>query len=335
MTLNEQNSSNIQEQREKLLEWNPDIIYGVYSIKQQDESSIELEMFDDVLTCYPNQLDNLQWLKDSHITIINIWELRKWKVEVLHWEKTNIQSPILLSNWVVEFVDAHNKNWDIRRHIITTLRDWGGADQAHRTTTAWRNSWDNLSEDLEREHIEESPFIWRNKNWKISLATTDNSPKSIKILTESIEHFIERKHLKPWHEDYNRVKNIFNKNFPWIEYDNLPQILHDIIKNNRIYTYTSQSEDDINWLTQDIKQVSLRWSTWQYYVFHDKENNTIEYRLLRTITGFNDNFTRLSKRPSRLYLESENQYPKASRVPKKDKYVPTIQDISKKIRAIL
>ncbi|MDC0505976.1 hypothetical protein OAN96_00090 [Candidatus Gracilibacteria bacterium] len=335
MNLNTGNNLSLKNQREKLLELNQDLLFGVYSIKQQDESSIELEMLDDVLTCYSNQLDNLQGLEDTDITIINIGELRKGKVEILHGEKTNIQNPILLSSGVIEFVNARNKIGDINRHIITTLRDNGSADQSHRTIIGGRNSGNNLHQDLRREHIEESPFLGKDKKGNLALASIENNDESIKILHRSIQHYIKEKYLKKDHPNYEIVKNRFERNFPGIDYDTLPKVLNDIIEKKRVYIYHSKIEDSIPGLEDDIKRLSLGASKGRYHVFHDIEHNTIEYQELHTITGLSDDFIPLSSRPSRLYLESENQYPRAARVETLHHYVPVVASISNKIRNML
>ena len=335
-TCNINNVSSIQEQREELLELNTDLLAWVYTLVEKKNNSIELDLVDNILACYPNHFDELKWLEDnSDITIINLWALRKWNIETFKWKEIDTKDLVLLSNWVIEIIEAKDSKWNINKHLISTLRDGWAADSLQRTTTAGRNSWNDLNEDLEREHIEESPFLWYDKKWNLSLATIDNSEKSIEILKESINFYLDRKYLKPWDENYDFVKKTFERNFPWIEYENLHSILKDIIDNNRIFTYSVEVEDSFDWLGDDIKEVSL-WNTkWKYFVYFDENNNTIEYRLLRKITWFNDWFKPLSKRPSRLYLESENQYPRVPRIKNADKkYVPTIEYFSKKVDEI-
>lgn len=332
------NKREIKEQREELLELNNDLLYWVYSIDENNsEEDIKLIYLEDVLTCYPNQLENLKWLEENNdITILNLSALRKWQIEVLSWKEQKIDNPLLLSNWVIEIEEAKNKKWEIKKHLISTLRDWWAADELQRTTTAWRNSWDDLNEDLEREHIEESPFLWYDKTWNLALASIDNSEESIKILEESINFFLEKKYLKPWDKNYEKVKETFERNFPWIKYKYLWDALKEILDNKRIFTYSVENDNNIEWVEDDMKTLSLWESKWKYFVYHDKENNTIEYRLIRKITWFNNWFKPLSKRPSRLYLESENQY---SRVPRIENainwYVPTIKYFSEKISKII
>ena len=330
-------NKSIREQREELLKVNNDLLYWVYSLKEENNDNLKLDYLENVLTCYPNQLENLKWLKDNpDITLVSLGSLRKWNIEVLFWKNIDIANPVLLSNWVIEFVEAKNYKWEIKKHLISTLRDWWAADSLQRTTTAGRNSWDNLSEDLEREHIEESPFLWYDKNWNLALATIDNSEESKKILKTSINYFLENKYLKEWDDNYEFVKKNFERNFPWIKYDELEDILNDIVENNRFFTYKSELVENFDWLEEDMKDISLWNSKWKYFTYFDKENNTIEYRLLRTITWFNDWFKPLSKRPSRLYLESENQYPRISRIENASNgYVPTINYFSEQINKII
>lgn len=337
MDLNKLNNNSIKEQRENLLRLNNDLLYWVYSLKEESDTEIKLDYLGNILTCYPNQLDNLKWINENtDITIVNLFALRKWKIEILSWKKQDISNPILLSNWVIEFIEAKNYKWDIKKHLISTLRDWWATDELQRTTTAWRNSWNDLHEDLEREHIEESPFLWYNEKWELSLAIINNSEKSKEILKESINFFLENKYLKKWDSNFKFVKKNFERNFSWIKYEELGKILNDIIENERITTYNSDSIEKLDWIDKNMKKISL-WNTkWKYFVYFDKNNNTIEYRLLRTITWFNDWFKLLSKRPSRLYLESENQYPRVPRIENASNwYVPTINYFSGKIEKII
>ena len=338
MALDDINSLySIKEQRDTLLKLNNDLLYWVYSLVEENEKEFKLNYLEDVLTCYPNQFDNLKWIKENNeITILNLGALRKWKVELLSWNNNEIINPVLLSNWVIEFVEAKNFKWDIKKHLISTLRDWWAADELQRTTTAGRNSWNDLNEDLEREHIEESPFLWYDSNWNLALATIDNSDKSKEILRESIQFFLDNKYLKVGDENYEFVKKNFERSFPGVDYNKLDDVLNEIISNDRITTYSSDSVNDFEWMEDDIKEISL-WNTkWKYFVYFDRDNNTIEYRLLRTITWFNEWFKPLSKKPSRLYLESENQYPRVPRIENAiNWYVPTIKYFSEKVRKIM
>lgn len=327
----------IKDQREELLTLNNDLLYWVYSLKEEKWSEFELDFLENVLTCYPNQLNNLKWLKNNcDITILNLGALRKWNIEVLSWNNVDIENPVLLSNGVIEFVEATNKNWETNKHLISTLRDGWAADELQRTTTAGRNSWSDLKEDLEREHIEESPFLWYDKEGNLALATIDNSEESKKILKESINFYIENKYLSIWDDNYVDVEKNFERNFPWVKYSQLGNILKEIIDNDRINTYSSKWVNQFEWLESDMKEISLWGSKWKYFVYFDRENNTIEYRLLRTIKWFDDWFKPLSKRPSRLYLESENQYPRIPRIENASEwYVPTVKYFSELVEKLI
>ncbi|MDD3646293.1 MAG: hypothetical protein PHH06_02690 [Candidatus Gracilibacteria bacterium] len=330
-------NNSVKEQREELLKLNNDLLYGVYSLINESDNGFELEYLEDVLTCYPNQLENLKGLKDNEdITIVNLGALRKGNIEILSGKNKVINNPVLLSNGVIELVEAKNNDGEIKIHLISTLRDGGAADELQRTTTAGRNSTDDLNEDLEREHIEESPFLGYNKDGNLALATIDNSEESLEILGKSINFFLERKYLKDGDEKFEFAKKNFERNFPGIKYEDLGKLLKDIIKDKRVLTYSTENIERFEGVNDDMKKVSLGNTKGKYFVYFDKANNTIEYRLLRKITGFNDGFRPLSKRPSRLYLESENQY---SRVPRLENasngYVPTIKYFSEKINITL
>lgn len=331
------NPTSRKEQREKLLEINNDLLFWVYSLKDETNKEIKLDYLENILTCYQNQFNNLKWIKNNpDITIVNLESLMKWKIEILSWKKEKIFNPVLLSGWVIEIIEAINNKWITKKHLISTLRDSWAIYKLQRTTIAWRNSWDNLFEDLEREQIEESPFLWKNKDWNLTLATIDNSYKSKEILSKSINYFLENKYVDTNHKNYTYICKTFERNFPGIKYNELGRLLREIIDDDRFTTYSSNSIDNFKWLEKDIKEISLENSRWKYFVYFDKDNNTIEYRLISTITWFKDWFELLSKRPSRLYLESENQYPRIPRIDKAQKwYLPVIKYFSEKVENLM
>lgn len=161
------NDLSISKQREKLLKLNPDLLYWVYEIKTnledwtkydwEEQDEIRLELLDNTLTCYPNQLDNLKWLNENQdILIVDLNELRKWKFKILAWKNNNdlaenITNLCLLSNWVIEIINSEYKdsNWKVKErvHIPLSSRDWWAADINQKTTVAWRNFWSNLIEE--------------------------------------------------------------------------------------------------------------------------------------------------------------------------------------------
>jgi hypothetical protein len=58
-----------------------------------------------------------------------------------------------------------------------------------------------------------------------------------------------------------------------------------------------------------MKNVSLGASRGRFYVFHDKENNVIEYSKLERVLGIPENYKLAGRGSSRLFLESINQRP--------------------------
>lgn len=363
--------------RKDLLELNDDSIYGVYNLKSINENWYELEFLENVMTCYPNQYEDLIWKDsiDSNITILNIWALREWKIEVLHWDKNiKIDNPKLLSNWVVEYIESENNEWIVRKHIQLNKRDLWATDAQQRTTIAWRNSSDDLYEDLELEHTWESPFLWKNKYWEYILSVADVSDEKIKYLENGIKFFLKNKYLIKWLKDntiniswlkkeYNTLINtklenntnnnilieinlllekddmkkisvirMFERSFPWIRYEDLWNILEGVVENKRYLQYETKNWK-IEWLDKDIKTIKLWNSKWDFLVLNDKDSNTIEYRKILQITRMSDDFVSISKRPWRLFLESENQYsriPRISNANNISKLVPLVKFLCEK-----
>ena len=372
-----ENLDNKINSREDLLKLNDDSIYWVYNLKSINNNWYELEFLENVMTCYPNQYEDLIWRDfiDPNITILDIWALRNWRVEVLHWDKNiKIDNPKLLSNWVVEYIESENNNWINRKHIPLNCRDWWAADAQQRTTIAWRNSSDNLFEDLELEHNWESPFLWKDKDWKYVLSIADISEEKIKYLENGIKFFLENKYLIKWLDDninnisslkkeYNTLVNakidnkddnnkiieinlllektdmknisvirMFERSFPWVIYEDLWNILEDIMNNKRYMKYDTV-DWDIRWIEDEIKTIKLWNSQWDFLVFDDKDNNTIEYRKILEITKMSDDFVSISKRPWRLFLESENQYstiPRISNANNTSQLVPLVKFLCEK-----
>ena len=129
---------------------------------------------------------------------------------------------------------------------------------------------------------------------------------------------------------------IFERNFPWIKYEELWDILRDISKNDRFMHY-SWDNKPIEELSGDMREISIWDNSMKAFVYYDEANNTFEYRDVRRITSFPSDFVPLSSRPWKLYLESQNQY---SRIPRLENAqfnspVPTIDYISKKVWDVL
>jgi len=329
-------SRSLQEQREELLSLNNDIIYWVYE-KIDDFDGLTLRLSNDTLTCYPNQFPNLKWLNDNwNISILDINSLRKWNIAYLKWNEKQLNSSVLLSSWVIEFIKA--KKWDgtYRTHTYTTLRDWWAADALQRTWVAWRNSFSDLNEEVEREYTEESPFL-SMIDWKWTLATPKRQDLEMALsdLETSINYFLKNKYnLDKTNEEHEIFIKMFERSFKWIKYDELWDILREVIREKRVVFFDSSELDNYTWIDSDIKTIKIvdeNWnaiSTWKYFVYHDQANNTIEYRSLREIklpNWFNPR--------QRLFLESQNQYAKTHRLEKlwKDKLVPTMKYFSDRV----
>jgi len=343
----------IREQREALQEENPDKLAWVFDLVWDEWYN--LVNLENVLCCYPNQLEDWQIVlpedfSEWNMVILNMWALRKWQVEIIAWEDSNlpekIQKPVLLSPWVIEYYEGDN--W--KKYTQTVLRDGGKmntsewittlADANERTTTAGRNFSGDLFEDLEIENAEESPFLMQNESWEYHLVMHDLKYKS--HLIASIQNFLENKYLSPEDENYQKVKVSFELKFKGITYEELGAILTTVIENDNFETY-SWEDGDIDGI--ELEKIDLDEELWEFYVFHDKANNTIEYRSIRKITSFPKGLTAIWRVPLRLFLESQNQDPSFKRIDRvwtygvnleewnlrPTKLVPTMDHFSRKV----
>lgn len=341
------------EQREFLQGNNPDKLAGVFNLTSSEwDMWYELSNLENVLCCYPNQLQDGQILLpddfwEGKIVILNMWALRKGEIQVIAWNESrlpiDIESPILLSPWVIEYWKW--KEW--KKYTQTVLRDgwkvnsWDGitslADANERTTTAGRNfSW-KLNEDLDIENAEESPFLMQNDKWEYFLVMPDLKNKH--HLVASIKNYLENKYVSPDNENYDEVKSKFELKFRWLKYEELWQVLESVIKNDHFEEY-KWTEWHIEWVEKD--HIKLWEEEWDFYVFHDKENNTIEYREIREITWFPQWLKAVWRLPLRLFLESQNQDPSFKKIQNIWNYgssetglVPTIDDFSRKVRSTM
>ncbi|MDD5213893.1 MAG: HAD hydrolase family protein [Candidatus Gracilibacteria bacterium] len=340
--LNNVNQNNsIHEQREKLLVLNSDLLFGVYSLKSYDEfkQEIKLELSQNTLTCYPNQIQNIKGLKEnSEISILDLNELRKGKIKLLHGKEVSIINPILLSGGVSEYIES-NKG---KKHIFTSLRDNGSIDGFQRTVTGGRCTGYNLVNEAKKEHIEECPFLGKNFAGEYVLATISMDSNDLEILINSINFFLENKFNKKADSNYEKVVKMFERNFPGIKYEELGDILRDIVKQKRFMLYKSNI-GEIGELNEDKKTIIIEnngneLSKGTFFTFIDKINNTIEYSLIQKFEGFEQGFIPLSKRPSRLFLESQNQYsrtPKIEQASINSKVVPIVKYISDKVHFLV
>jgi hypothetical protein len=129
---------------------------------------------------------------------------------------------------------------------------------------------------------------------------------------------------------------MFEEEFPWVKYEDLWRIIKEIIKNERFEFY-NWKKWHIEWTEESIKVIKLWNLEIIVWIFHDKENNTIEYRFIREITAFPEWIRTIWSNPTRLYLESQNQVPKLHYVGNADikqelNLVPAIKEICKQHR---
>ena len=340
----------VLEQRESLQERNPDKLAWVFSnlSLESEEGGFKLVNLENVLACYPNQLEDWQidlWddFSESDIVILNMWALRKWEIEVIAWDESKLpkdmENPVLLSPWVVEYWEWKSG----KKYVQTVLRDgWkmntsegitSLADANQRTTTAGRNFSGKLHEDLDIENAEESPFLMKDEQWEYVLIMPDIENKH--HLIASIKWFLENKYLSADAENFKQVKKAFEKKFKGVKYEDLGSVLEEIIEKDNIQAYEYQ-DWDIKGI--DKQNIQLGDEKGEFYIYHDEANNTIEYRAVREITAFPEWLKPVWRVPLRLFLESQNQDPSLKRVDKIWKYgnrsiwlVPTMEDVAKRV----
>jgi hypothetical protein len=131
---------------------------------------------------------------------------------------------------------------------------------------------------------------------------------------------------------------MFERSFKWIKYEELWNILKEIIKNGEIIFFENKELDNIPWLEGNMKKLSIvdeKWwniSSWKYFIYHDKINNTFEYRSLREIQ-----LPSWINPRQRLFLESQNQYAKTHRLESltRENLVPTMKYFANKVKEII
>ena len=330
--------NNIDEQMELLLLNNYDKLYWVYSIIENSKSHLKLQCEKNILTCYPNQFNNLKWLDNApDINIIDLIELRKWNIKFLKKSKESINISnlklTLLSNWVFETIKWENNKWETNEHLYSNVRDGWNIDNFLRTPIWWRAYWNDINKSLTTEHIEETPFIWYDDLWNISLATVSTDDEAIEILEKSINNYIKNKILKPWDNQYDQVKKIFDRNFRPLKYEDLEDILKSIIKEKRYFKYNFNKVEIEN---ENYKEVIIWTNKEKLLVHNDNSNNTFECMKIIEITWFEEWFRPLNNRPSKLFLESNIQYPKFSRISsiKEKCYVEVVNFLKDKVKKI-
>ncbi|MDD4151657.1 MAG: hypothetical protein PHR68_03515 [Candidatus Gracilibacteria bacterium] len=349
------NSSNgiksAREQREELLKLNNDIIYGVYNLKDSF-NGLKFSMCENILTCYPNQLANLKGLEENKdISILDINSLRKGEIKTIFGkeiENNETQKLTLLSSGVIELIKMKNPKGGEKIHTFTSLRDGGAADKLQRTGVAGRNSFDDLKEELEREYSEESPFLLQLDGvWTLATPDRKNKDDAIKDLKTSIEYFLANKYnLDKNNPEQREFVKMFERSFRGkMKYEELGDILREVIKNNRIEFFENKELDTFPGLEKDMKHIEIvddkgkTISDGNYFTFHDEANNTIEYRSLREIKvpDWLDIEKQNFNPRQRLYLESQNQVAKTHRLENlgNDNLVPTAKYFADKIKETL
>lgn len=338
--------SSKENSREKLLELNNDLLYGAYKIIENTDKII-LSVNEDFLVWSEKNLEKFIWL-ENHISILSLEELRKGKLKTIFWSNSPKNLPILLSWSVIELVKMKNPKWWFRYHTFTSLRDWASSDSFQRTWVAGRNiGWD-LQEEIDREYSEESPFLLQ-VDWVWTLATPyrKNKDDAIKDLKTSVEYFLNNKYnLDRNNPEQAEFVKMFERSFRWkIKYEELWDILREVIRNNRIEFFENKELDSFPGLEKDMKHMEIiddkwnRLSSWKYFIYYDKVNNTIEYRSLREIKipewlntdrdWFHPNW--------RIFLESQNQNTKTHRLENlwKENLVPAMKYFANLLKNIL
>jgi hypothetical protein len=210
--------------------------------------------------------------------------------------------------------------WDKEKqniHLLTSLRDWWSTSTNQRTTVAGRVVNENIREAIEDERAEESPFL--GKIWDNYYLAT--SSWNFEALKWSIINYLANKYDK---NDLKITKE-FNLSFDDIKYIDLPNILSEIVLNNRIIQYKTIEHTDLPWLTKINKIVKIDDYNDKFYVLYNENLNTYEFKIITEFINFPEWFKKW-KRPNRLYLESKNQhwrYCRISNLDNQNKIIPS------------
>lgn len=341
-SLNSQNT--LTSTRESLLAQNPDLLFGVYNLKSNDWEAIELELVENTLCLYPNQLENIQGFdENAEITLLDINELRKWSVKTLKGKEVHLSNPILLSGGVIEVYGANKAKGETRDHILLTLRDGGAADSLQYTSVAGRNVGKNIAEEAEREQMEESPFLLQDNEGKYALWIRHDNPDFINTLETSIQNW--KKKIKSYQNttdakkmsELEQAEGFVKKLFPKIRsLDTMMSILDDVVSRKAYIQYEAKALDAYTGMEDSMRTVKIGENSGRYFVLHDTDNNTIEYRKLERVTKLPDWYTLAGRNTSRLYLESINQRPNTRRLQHNNstqeskKVVPAVKDFVQK-----
>lgn len=332
----------VNEQRERLLRENTDKLFGVYSLIRDEEWTIELKLMEDMLTLYPDELENIIWLDPSDIKLLDINKLRKGDAVTLNGKIVTIENPILLSGWVIEVYWAKTHTWT-RDHVLLTLRDGAVVDRLAYTSIAWRNIGADLLDEVEREQAEESPFLLKDTQGNYVLGVRSIRSAFIETLENSIKTWKENIQRYKWEnsrvQELGEAEKFVKTLFPAIKWwlTMMIQILEDIIERGAYVEYSAENLDTYPGVESSMKTIKIWESSWRFYVFHDKANNTIEYRKLERVIWIPDWYNLAGRSTSRLYLESINQRPNTRRLSDNNiaqeakKVVPAVQEFIRSI----
>ncbi len=311
----------VDEQREELLENNYDKLYWVYELISENSDSITISLVKNCLVAFKNQLNNLIGLeKYPSISILDLNALSKGNIETLYWNNVEFWNrKIIMCSWgMMDFFSPGNfsgTSWKQNLHMITSLRDAWSTSHNQRTTVAGRILWDNIRKNIEIESAEESPFLWM-MNWKFHLAIWNNY---FEYLKEAVKLFLDTK----YDPNNSELKKIFERWFRGLKYEDLWEVLLDIVKNNRFIQYETEELNAIEWLSHINKRVKIDNKEENFYVVFNPVLNTYEFKIIKRFKWFPEWFTIPWNRPNRLFLESYNQYPRLNRIQNANKINPS------------
>jgi hypothetical protein len=231
----------------------------------------------------------------------------------------------LISWWSMNLFTSNKWN----KHLILTTRDWWNVDKWQLTWVAGRCENSNLDKESLKELIEEGSYLWYvNGELNIIIPSVLNWDKEIKKFVTRFIDNITRNAVKNWistiwflSEKYKpenkRLEKLFNKNFndkKWnLEYSNLWEKLKEALSKWNILFYDIKEDK-----TKYNSRISIWKKIYEWYVFNDESNKTIEFRKvfdidLEKVKNLNweaienvDYIWRLN-RPSTLFLESKRQ----------------------------
>ncbi|MDD5213782.1 MAG: hypothetical protein PHG82_05140 [Candidatus Gracilibacteria bacterium] len=314
MNINTLNNSN---SRENLLELNYDKLYGVYQLISENDEEIELKLLDNCLVAFENQLDNLKGLNENKdVSILDLNSLTKGNIKTLagaNFEIKDSSKIVLASGGMIDFFESTGKEKHI--HMLTSLRDAGRTSTNQRTTVAGRILGNDIKHDIEMETAEESPFLGFY-NGEFHLAIPNDN---FEALTHSIELFLETK----YNPENRELKKIFERGFRGLKYEELGDVLKNIISNKRFFKYETEEINEIKGLEHMRKTVKIGNKQDNFYISYNENLNTYEFKIFKKFKSFPDGFTLPGKRPNRLFLESFNQSPRINRLENSTKINPS------------